>query len=166
MSWLVSSCDQSIWNFSFSMSPCDEYSGLISSRIDWFDSLLPKRLSRVFSNTTVQKHQFFSAWPSLWSNSHILEKNIALNRRTFVSKVMSLLFNMLSSFVIAFLPRRKCLSISWLHDVEVYPSHNEEEQTCSFAKSETSWKQLCLCCGHEEGGDRAMGCMSPARSFP
>ena len=59
------------WNFTFRISPSNEYSGLISSRIDWFDSLLPKRLSRVFSNTTVQKHQFFSVQLSLWSNSHI-----------------------------------------------------------------------------------------------
>ena len=50
--------------------PSNEYSGLISFTFDWFD-LLAFRLSRVFSNTTVQKHQFFSAWPSLWSNSHI-----------------------------------------------------------------------------------------------
>ena len=63
-------------------------------------SLLPKELLRVFSSTTVQKHQFFGAQPSLWSNSHIctwlLEKNIALSRWTFVSKVMCLLFNTLS----------------------------------------------------------------------
>ena len=54
------------WSFSFSTSPSNEYSGLISFRID---SLQSKGLSRVFSNTTVQKHQFFSAQPSLWSNA-------------------------------------------------------------------------------------------------
>ena len=59
------------WSFSFSISPSNEYSGLISFRIDWFDRLQSKGLSRVFSNTTVQKHQFFKAKPSLWSNSHI-----------------------------------------------------------------------------------------------
>ena len=59
------------WSFSFSISPSNEYSGLISLRIDWFDLQLSNGLSRVFSNTTVQKHQFFSAQPSLWSNSHI-----------------------------------------------------------------------------------------------
>ena len=58
------------WSFSFSISS-SEYSGLISFRIDWFDLLACKELSRVFSNTTVQKHQFFSAQPSLWSNAHI-----------------------------------------------------------------------------------------------
>ena len=91
---------------------------------DWFPlrltgliSLQSKGLSRVFSNTTVQKHQFFSVQPSLWSNSHSYTttgKTIALTRWTFVRKVMSLLFNMLSRFVIAVLPRSKCLWISWL----------------------------------------------------
>ena len=59
------------WSFSFGTSPSNEYSGLISFRIDWFDLLLSKGLSRVFTNTTVQKHQFFDAQPSSWSNSHI-----------------------------------------------------------------------------------------------
>ena len=58
------------WNFSF--SPSDEYSGLISFRMDWLDLLAVQgTLSRVFSNTTVQKHQFFHAKPSFWSNSYI-----------------------------------------------------------------------------------------------
>ena len=70
-------------------------------------SLLSKGLLRVFSNTTVQKHQFFSAQLSLWSNSYIhtwlleKEKNIALTRWTFVGKMMYLRFNTLSSFIIA-----------------------------------------------------------------
>ena len=92
---------------------------------DWFPlgwtgwiSLQSKGLSRVFSNTTVQKHQFFSAQLSLYSNSHIhtwlLKKTITLTRWTFVSKAMPLLFNMLSRLVIAFLPKSKCLWISWL----------------------------------------------------
>ena len=59
------------WSFSFSISPSNEYSGLISFRIDWFDLLAVQRLSRVFSNTTVQKHQFFATQLSWWSNSHI-----------------------------------------------------------------------------------------------
>ena len=58
------------WSFSFSISHFNEYSGLISFRIDRFD-LQSKRLLRVFSSTTVQKHLFFGAQPSLWSNSHI-----------------------------------------------------------------------------------------------
>ena len=90
---------------------------------DWFPlewtgciSLLSKGLSRVFSNTTVWKHQFFGAQLSLWFNSHIhtwlLEKPKLC--WTFVGKVMSLLFNILSRLVTAFLSRSKCLLISWL----------------------------------------------------
>ena len=81
-----------------------------------FISLLSKRLSRVFSNTTIQKNQFFGAQPSLWFNSHIhtwlLGKIIALTRLTFVGKVMSPLFNILSRFVKTFLPRSKT---PWCH---------------------------------------------------
>ena len=109
------------WRFSLSISPSNEYSGLISFRIDWFDVLVSKGLSRVFSNTTVQKHQFFGAQPSLWSNSHIhtwlLEttgQTIALTRWTFVSKLIFLLSKMLYRLVIAFLPRSKHLLVSWL----------------------------------------------------
>ena len=58
------------WSFSFSISPSSEYSGLISFRLTGLISLCP-RFSRVFSSTTVQKHQFFGAQPSVWSNSHI-----------------------------------------------------------------------------------------------
>ena len=91
---------------------------------DWFPlgctgwiSLQSKGLSRVFSNNTVQKHQFFSAQLSSQSDSHpymTTGKTIALTKWTFVGKVMSLLFNMLSRLVITFLPRSKCLLISWL----------------------------------------------------
>ena len=75
-----------------------------------------KALSRVFSNTTVQNHQFFGAQFSLYSSSHIQSygKTIALTRWKFVGKIMSLLFNMLSKLVIVFLPRSKRLLISWL----------------------------------------------------
>ena len=58
------------WSFSFSNSPSNEYPGLISFRMDWLDLLAVQGLSRVFSNTTVQKHQFFGTQLSLWSNSH------------------------------------------------------------------------------------------------
>ena len=91
------------WSFSFRVSPSSECSGLISFRIDYL--LAVQGFSRVFSNTTVWKHQFFGAQPSLRCNSHIhtwLLKTIALTIWTFVGKVMSLLFNMLSRFVITF----------------------------------------------------------------
>ena len=81
--WVSSSYQvaKKYWSFSFSISPSNEYSGLISLRIDWLDLLLG--LSRVFSNTTVQKHQFFHAQLSLQSNSHsymTTGKTIALTR--------------------------------------------------------------------------------------
>ena len=80
-------------------------------------SLLSKGLSRVFFNTTVEKHQFsvlnFLYCPTLTS-IHEYWKNIPLTRCTFICKVMSLLFRMLSRLVITFLPRSKCLLISWL----------------------------------------------------
>ena len=106
------------WSYSFSVSPSSEYSGMISFRIDWFALLEVQGILRVFSNTTVQKHQFFDAQHSLWSNFHIhpymtTGKTITLTRWPFVDKVMSLLFNTLSRFVIAFLPWSKHLLISW-----------------------------------------------------
>ena len=102
------------WRFSFSISPSYEYSRLISFRIDWYDHLAVQgTLSRVFSSTIIRKHQFFGAQPSFMvqvSHSYMTTgKTIALTVWTFVGKVMSLLFNMLSRFVIGFLPRRKCL---------------------------------------------------------
>ena len=82
------------WCFSFSIIPFKEIPGLISFRMDWLDLLAVQgTLSRVFSNTTVQKHQFFGTQPSSQSNSHIysymtIGKSIALTRRTLVGKVM------------------------------------------------------------------------------
>ena len=87
-----------------------------SERTGW-TSLQSKGLSRVFSNTTVQTHQFFGAQPSSQSNAHpymTTGKTIALTRWTLVGKVMFLLLNMLYRLVITFLPRSKCLLISWL----------------------------------------------------
>ena len=84
---------------------------------DWI-FLQSKRFSRVFSNTTVQKHQYFVPQLSLWFKSHIhtwlLEEPAAFTRWTFAGKVMSLLFSMLPGLVITFLPRCKRLLISWL----------------------------------------------------
>ena len=80
-------------------------------------SLLPKGLSTVFTSITIWKHQFFGAVPSLWSNSHLYmttKKTIALTIWIFIRKLISLLFNTLSSFLITFLPRSNCLLILWL----------------------------------------------------
>ena len=106
------------WSFSFSISPSNEYSRLISAGLTGLVFLQSKGLSRVFSSTTVQKHQFSGTQLSFvvqLSQPYVTTgKTIALTRWTFVGKVMSLLFNMLSRLVIAFIPRNKCLLISWL----------------------------------------------------
>ena len=103
---------------SFSISPSNEYSVLISFRIDWFDHLA---LQGTFKN--LLQHQSWKAsillvlsfvYDPTLTSIHDYWKNHSLDYRTFVSKVMSLLFNMLSRFAIAFLPRNKCLLISWL----------------------------------------------------
>ena len=105
-------------SFSFSISPSNEYSGLISFRIDWFDFLTvqrtPKSLLQHHSTkaSILQRSAFFIVQ---LSHPYMTPgKTIALTRQTFVSKVMSLLFNMLSRLVIAFLPRNKSLLISCL----------------------------------------------------
>ena len=111
------------WSFSFSMIPSKEIPGMISFRIDWLNLLAVQGLSRVFSNTTVQKHQFFGTQLSSQSLSHpymTTGKTIALTRRTFVSKVISLLLNMLSRLVITFLPRSQLLLISSLAAFQIF----------------------------------------------
>ena len=103
------------WSFSFSISPSNEYSELISFRIDWFDPLavqgtLKGLLQHHSSKASIlQCSAFFMV--QLSHPYMTTGKTIALTRQTFVSQVMSLLFNMLSGFVIAFLPRSKCLLI-------------------------------------------------------
>ena len=106
------------WSFSFSFSISNEYSGLISFRMDWLDlpavqGTLKSLLQRHSSKVSVLQHSAFFiiqlSYPYMTTR-----KSIALTIETFVSKVMCLLFNMLSMLVIAFLPRSKCLFISWL----------------------------------------------------
>ena len=113
MSQLFASGGQSIWiSVSISVLPMNTQDWSPLGWTDWI-SLHSKELSGVFSNNTIQKHQFFGAQlcsPTLTS-IHDHWKTIALTRRTFVDKVMSLLFNMLSRLVITFLPRGKCLLI-------------------------------------------------------
>ena len=106
------------WSFSFSISPSDEYSGLISFKIEWFDLL-------TVQGTLKSLLQHHSSKASILRRSALFivqlshpymttGKTIALTRRTLVGKVMSLLLNMLSRLVITFLPRSKRLLISWL----------------------------------------------------
>ena len=105
-------------SFSFSISPPSEYSGLISFRIYWFDLLASQRtikslLQHHNSKASILQHSAF--FMAQLSHPYMTNgKTIALTMWMFVGKVMSLLFNMLSSFVIALLPRRKRLLISWL----------------------------------------------------
>ena len=106
------------WSFSFSISPSNEHPGLISFRMDWLDLLagqgiLKSLLQHYSSKSSILQHSaFFTvqlSYPYMTTG-----KTIALIRRTFVGKVMSLLFNMLFRWVITFLPRSKHLLISWL----------------------------------------------------
>ena len=106
------------WSFSFCNSPSNEYSGLISFSIDWFDLFAVQGTLK----SLLQHHRLKAS--ILWCSgffmiqlSHLYMttgKTIALTIQTFYGKVTSLLFNMLSRLVIAFLPRSKCLLISWL----------------------------------------------------
>ena len=106
------------WSFSVSVSPSNEHSGLIYFRMDWLDLLavqgtLKSLLQHHSSKASVLRHSaFFTV--QLSHPYMTIGKTIALTRQTFVGKVMSLLFNMLSRLVITFLPRSKRLSISWL----------------------------------------------------
>ena len=106
------------WSFSFSISPSNDYSGLISFRTDQFDLLAVQgTLKSILQPYTLKA-------PILWHSAFFIVqlshpymttgKTIALTKRTFVGKVMALLFNMLSRLIIAFLLRRKHLLISWL----------------------------------------------------
>ena len=106
------------WSFSFSISPSKEHPGLISFRMDWLDLLAVQRTLK----SLLQHHS--SKASILWRSAFFIVqfshpymttgRNIALTRWTFVGKVMSLLFNMMSRLVIPFLPRSKCLLILWL----------------------------------------------------
>ena len=106
------------WSFSFSISSSNEHSGLISFRMDCLDLLavqgtLKSLLQHHSSKASIlQRSAFFTVQ---LSHSYMTTgKTIALTRRTFVGNVISLLYNMLSRLVITFLPRSKCLLISWL----------------------------------------------------
>ena len=111
------------WSFSFSISPSNEYSGLISFRMDWLDLLVVQRtlkslLQHHSSKASFLQHSAFFMVQLSHSNMST-GKAIALTRQTFVGKVTSLLFNMLSRLVITFLPRSKHLLSSWLQSPSV-----------------------------------------------
>jgi len=116
--WVLSIRWPKYWSFTFIISPSNEYSGLISFRMDWFDlfavqGALKSLLQHHSSKLSIL---FYSAFLIVQLSHPYMTtgKTTALTRWTFVGKVMPLLFYMLSRLVIAFLPRNKCLLISWL----------------------------------------------------
>ncbi|CAI9171299.1 unnamed protein product [Rangifer tarandus platyrhynchus] len=131
------------WSFSFSISPSNEYSGLISFRIDFWISLKSKGLFKSLLHhhsskaSVLQCSGFFIA--QLSHPYMTTGKIITLTRHTFVGKVMSLLFNMLSKLVVAFLPRSKHLLVSWLQSpsavvLEPKKMKKTKNMLCSMAK--------------------------------
>ena len=106
------------WSFSFSISPSNEYSGLISFNMDWLNLLAVQgTLKSLFQHCSSKASMLWHSAFFMVHLSHLYMttgKTIALTRQTFVSKIIFLLFNMPSRFVIAFLPRSKRLLISWL----------------------------------------------------
>ena len=120
--------------WSFSISPSNEYSGLISFRMDWFDlfavqGTLKSLLQHQSSKASILWHSAF--FMVQFSHSYMTSgKTIALTTGNTVSKVMSLLFNMLSSLVIAFLQKRKCLLISWLQSPSAFDLGAQENKGC------------------------------------
>ena len=133
--------------WSFSISPSNEYSGLISFRMDWFDlcsvqGILKNLLWHHSSKTSILWHSAFFmfqlAHPYISTG-----KTIALTRWTFVCKVMSLLFNMLSRFVIAFLPRSKHLLISWLQSPSAVILEPKKVKSVTFSiVSPSIWHEV------------------------
>ena len=129
--------DQSIWSFSFSISPFNEYSGLISFRTDWFDLLV------LHGTLKSLLHHYSSKASILWRSTFFMVqlshpylttgKTIALIRWTFITKVMFLLYNILSRLVIAFLTRSKCLLISWLQSPSaVILEQKKKKKVCHY----------------------------------
>ena len=130
------------WSFSFSASPSNKYSGLIPFRINWFD--LPAAQGILKSFLKHHSSKALIVWPSVFfmvRPSHpymTARKTIALNRWIFVGKVMTLLFNMLSRFVLSFLTRSKHLLISWLQSpsaVILEPKQTKSVTVSTFSPS-------------------------------
>ena len=123
-------------SFSFSISPSDEYSGLICLRTDWFDLLAMQGTLR-----SLLQHNSLKA-SALWCSAFFMAqlshphmttgKTIALTRWTFVGKVMSLLFNTLSRFVVAFLSRSMCLLVSWVQSPSTVILEPKKIKSVSF----------------------------------
>ena len=127
------------WCFSFNISPSNEHPGLMSFRMDWLDLLavqgtLKSLLQHHSSKASILQHSAF--FIVQLSHSYMTTgKTIALTRRTFVGKVMSLLFNMLSRLVITFLPRSKCLLLSWLQSPSAVILEPKKRQSVTVSTS-------------------------------
>ena len=137
------------WSFSFSISPSNEYSGLISFRMDWVDlPAVQGTLKNVLQHhsseaSIVRRSAFFIVQ---LSHPHMTTgKTIAFTRWTFVGKVMSLLFNMLSRLVITFLPRTKRLLISWLHSPSAVILEPPKNKVCHCFPIYLSWTDGTRC---------------------
>ena len=121
------------WSFSFNISPSNEHSGLISFRIDWLDLAVQGTLKSLLQHhsskaSVLRRSAFFIvqlSHPYLTTG-----KTIALTRWTFVGKILSLLFNMLSRLVITFLPRSKHLFISWLQSPSAVILEPPQNKVC------------------------------------
>ena len=120
------------WNFS--ISPSNEYSGLMSFRIDWFHLFAVQGTPK----SLLQQHNLKTSILQPSAFDSFLSQTIALTIQTFVGKMMSLIFNALSRFVIAFLPRSKCLLILWLQSpsaVILEPKKIESVTVSTFSPS-------------------------------
>ena len=130
------------WNFSFSISPSNEYSGLISLRMDWLDLLaIQGTLKRLLQhhNLKVPVLQLSVFFMVQLSHPYMTTgKTRALTRWTFVGKVMSLFFSTLSRLVIAFLPRSKHLLISWLQSLSTVILNPKKIKSVSLSVVSTS----------------------------
>ena len=140
-------------SFSFSISPFDEHSGLISFRMDWLDLLAVQGTLKSLLQHHTSKASIF--WHSAFFTVQLIHaymtsgKTIALTRRTFVGKVMSLLFNVLSRLVITFLPRSKRLLISWVQSPSVVILETRKIKSATVS---TVYPSIC----HEVMGPDAM----------
>ena len=141
------------WSFSFNISPSNEYSGLISFRIDWLDLLAVQGTLKSLLQHHSSKASIF--WCSAFfmvqlSYPHMTTgKTIALTIRTLVGEVMSQFFNMLPKFVKAFLPRSKCLLISWLQSPSavILDPKKIKSDTVSTVSPSVSHKGTCISYG-------------------
>ena len=138
------------WSFSFSISPSSEHPGLVSFRMDWLDLLavhgtLKSLLQHHSSKASILWRSAFFTVPTLTSiRDQGYGKTIALTRQTFVGKVISLLFHMLSRLVITFLPRSKRLLISWLQSPSavILEPHKIKSDTVSTVSPSISHKVM------------------------